>query len=83
MFTSVYEGAENFNDANVLTSAFLDLRKAQVVIREKTGMSWLDAVSFALLLIGVIGGKLVAAMLMITGVVALAAWRERRHGRPF
>jgi hypothetical protein len=39
--------------------------------------------SFALLLIGVIAWKLVAAMLMITVVVSLAAWRERRHGRQF
>ena len=31
---------ENFNDANVLTSAFLDIHKAQAVIREKTGTSW-------------------------------------------
>jgi hypothetical protein len=39
--------------------------------------------SFALLLIGVIAWKLVAAMLMIAAVVAVAAWRERRYGRPF
>jgi hypothetical protein len=38
---------------------------------------------FALLLIGVIAWKLVAAMLMIAAVVAAAAWRERRYGRPF
>jgi hypothetical protein len=31
---------ENFNDANVLTSAFLDIYKAAAVIREKTGTSW-------------------------------------------
>jgi hypothetical protein len=39
--------------------------------------------SFALLLIGVMTWKLVTAMLMVTAVVAVAAWRERRHGRPF
>jgi hypothetical protein len=39
--------------------------------------------SFALLLIGVIAWKLVAAMLMIAAVVSIAAWRERRYGRPF
>jgi hypothetical protein len=39
--------------------------------------------SFALLLIGVIAWKLVAAMLMIAAVVTIAAWRERRYGRPF
>jgi Styrene monooxygenase A putative substrate binding domain len=31
---------ENFNDANVLTPALLDTRKAQTVIRDKTGLSW-------------------------------------------
>jgi len=30
---------ENFNDANGLTDAFLDVHKAHAVIREKTGMS--------------------------------------------
>jgi hypothetical protein len=44
---------------------------------------FLGRYSFALLLVGVIAWKLVAAMLMITAVVALARWRERRHGRPF
>jgi hypothetical protein len=39
--------------------------------------------NFALLLIGVIAWKLVAAILMITAFVAVAAWRERRRGRPF
>jgi hypothetical protein len=36
----------------------------------------------ALLLIAV-AWKLVAAMLMIAAIVAVAAWRERRYGRPF
>jgi hypothetical protein len=31
---------ENFNDANLVTPAFLDLNKARAVIREKTGMNW-------------------------------------------
>ena len=35
---------ENFNDANGLTAAFLDTRKAHAVIREKTGMGWVGAV---------------------------------------
>ena len=39
--------------------------------------------SFALLLIGVISWKLVAAMQMVTAVVAVVARREHRHGRPF
>ena len=39
--------------------------------------------SFALLLIGVIAWKLVVAMLMVAAVVAVAAWREHRHGQPF
>jgi hypothetical protein len=47
---------ENFNDANLLTSAFLDLRKAQVVIREKTGVSWPIAVARGAL--GVAKGQL-------------------------
>jgi hypothetical protein len=38
---------------------------------------------FALLLIGVVAWKLAAAMLMLGAVVAVAAWRERRYGRPF
>jgi hypothetical protein len=37
----------------------------------------------ALLLLGVVAWKLVAAMLMMAAVVAVAAWRERRYGRPF
>lgn len=36
---------ENFNDANGLTPAFLDPRKAHTAIREKTGMSWVGAVA--------------------------------------
>jgi hypothetical protein len=39
--------------------------------------------SLALLLLGVVAWKLVAAMLMMAAVVAVAAWRERRYGRPF
>ena len=31
---------ENFNDANVLTPAFLNAHQAQVVIRKSTGLSW-------------------------------------------
>jgi len=47
---------ENFNDANVLTSAFLDVHKAQAVIREKTGVSWPIAVARGAL--GVAKGQL-------------------------
>jgi hypothetical protein len=47
---------ENFNDANVLTSAFLDIHKAQAVIREKTGRSWPIAVARGAL--GVAKGQL-------------------------
>ena len=47
---------ENFNNANVLTSAFLDLHKAQVVIREKAGLSWPIAVARGAL--GVAKGQL-------------------------
>ena len=36
---------ENFNDANVLTGAFLDANKAHAVISEKTGKSWPLAVA--------------------------------------
>jgi hypothetical protein len=47
---------ENFNDANVLTSAFLDLHKAQAAIREKTGSGWPIAVGRGAL--GVAKGQL-------------------------
>ncbi|HWX14902.1 MAG TPA: hypothetical protein VNY06_08700, partial [Methylocella sp.] len=47
---------ENFNDANVLTSAFLEIHKAQAVIREKTGLSWPIAVARGAL--GVAKGQL-------------------------
>lgn len=36
---------ENFNDANGLTTAFLDAKKAHAVIREKTGRAWAAAVA--------------------------------------
>jgi hypothetical protein len=36
---------ENFNDANCLTPAFMDARKAHAVIKEKTGKPWLVAVA--------------------------------------
>jgi len=47
---------ENFNDANVLTSAFLDIHRAQAAIREKTGTSWPMAVARGA--IGVAKGQL-------------------------
>jgi hypothetical protein len=47
---------ENFNDANGLTPAFLDARKAHAVIREKTGKPWLAAVAGGAL--GVARGQL-------------------------
>lgn len=36
---------ENFNDANILTPAFLDSGKARAVIRKETGRSWPAAVA--------------------------------------
>ena len=47
---------ENFNDANGLTPAFLDARKAHDVIRDKTGMNWPLAVARGAL--GVAKGQL-------------------------
>ncbi|HVO13608.1 MAG TPA: styrene monooxygenase/indole monooxygenase family protein [Alphaproteobacteria bacterium] len=47
---------ENFNDANGLTPAFMDARKAHAVIREKTGKPWLAAVAGGAL--GVARGQL-------------------------
>jgi len=47
---------ENFNDANVLTQAFLHIHKAHVAIREKTGLSWPLAVARGA--IGVAKGQL-------------------------
>jgi Styrene monooxygenase A putative substrate binding domain len=47
---------ENFNDANVLTPAFLDTQKARAVIRERTGLSW--PFSLARGAIGVAKGQL-------------------------
>jgi hypothetical protein len=47
---------ENFNDANVLTTAFLDIHKAQAVIREKTSTGWPMAVARGA--IGVAKGQL-------------------------
>jgi hypothetical protein len=47
---------ENFNDANGLTPAFLNARKAHAVIREKTGKGWLAAVAHGAL--GVARGQL-------------------------
>ena len=36
---------ENFNDANGLTSAFIDARKAHAAIQQNTGKAWLAAVA--------------------------------------
>jgi hypothetical protein len=36
---------DNFNDANGLTPAFIDTKKARVVIRAKTGLPWAAAVA--------------------------------------
>ncbi len=47
---------ENFNDANGLTPAFVDAKKAHAVIREKTGKAWYAAVAAGAL--GVAKGQL-------------------------
>src|ERR1700749_1599647 len=47
---------ENFNDANVLTPALLDTRKAQTVIRDKPGLSW--PLAFVRGAMGVANGQL-------------------------